>query len=440
MLAVAAGYLWRFTSNVPLWDYWELVPALTGNQPNIAGWLWEQHNEHRIPLPKLVHLVYGRFSKDFRAGSWLSLACLAALSAAFIDRSRRSRGKTDYTDAFFPLALLHIGQYENLLHSFQIQFVLSATLSGFALLATLSTRQRPTLRSAAALTICMTGLALCGANGLALVPALATSLAMSAYWAWRDKGPSSQRDAIVMFTLAVAGLCLVALYFVGWEQPARHPTPRTVIDAIRGTVQFAATSIGPVGGAQLTRIWNWPLTGIPVIVLCLASVLVLIQSWRHHTADRLRIAGLLLFGVGMGILSAGIGWGRSALGDDAALVNRYSTLAVPLLCWAFSVWTVYGSEFSRRFVQMCLFALICAQVSFNLQQGFSAGRQHEQVVRPVEADLLAGKSTTQLAGRYREKLYPAISEARLTELFEMLKQARMGPYNFSGHASEPNHQ
>ena len=33
------------------------IPQLIGVQPITATWLWEQHNEHRIPLPKLILVV-----------------------------------------------------------------------------------------------------------------------------------------------------------------------------------------------------------------------------------------------------------------------------------------------------------------------------------------------------------------------------------------------
>src|SRR5256885_2297047 len=34
-------------------DDWSIVPAITGAQPISLEWLWAQHNEHRIAIPKL---------------------------------------------------------------------------------------------------------------------------------------------------------------------------------------------------------------------------------------------------------------------------------------------------------------------------------------------------------------------------------------------------
>ena len=54
MLASALLYVHAFGSNVPSWDDWDMVPTLTHVQPVTAEWLWSQHNEHRVPLPRLL--------------------------------------------------------------------------------------------------------------------------------------------------------------------------------------------------------------------------------------------------------------------------------------------------------------------------------------------------------------------------------------------------
>src|SRR5690606_31545168 len=56
MLAGALWFLGRYGSNVPSWDGWDMVPTLTGHQPVTLDWLWSQHNEHRVPVPRLLLL------------------------------------------------------------------------------------------------------------------------------------------------------------------------------------------------------------------------------------------------------------------------------------------------------------------------------------------------------------------------------------------------
>ena len=74
MLAAALWFVMTCGKNVPFMDDWEIVPALSGAQPITANWLWSQHNEHRIPLPRL--LLLGLFSvsgNDFRAGMFFNV-------------------------------------------------------------------------------------------------------------------------------------------------------------------------------------------------------------------------------------------------------------------------------------------------------------------------------------------------------------------------------
>ena len=55
-------FIAHYASNVPSWDDWDMVPTLTRNQPITWEWLWSQHNEHRVPLPRLMFLGLDRLA------------------------------------------------------------------------------------------------------------------------------------------------------------------------------------------------------------------------------------------------------------------------------------------------------------------------------------------------------------------------------------------
>ena len=57
MLAIALYYFATASNSLPLTEDWQLVPAVTGNEPHMLHWLWSQHNEHRVPLSRLVLYV-----------------------------------------------------------------------------------------------------------------------------------------------------------------------------------------------------------------------------------------------------------------------------------------------------------------------------------------------------------------------------------------------
>jgi len=74
---------------------------LTGNEPDLSGWLWAQNNEHRIPLPKLILLGLFKMTKgDFRAGMFFNAIALGVLAIFMVLAARHLRGKTKFSDAF----------------------------------------------------------------------------------------------------------------------------------------------------------------------------------------------------------------------------------------------------------------------------------------------------------------------------------------------------
>src|SRR5207245_1354631 len=92
-----------------------------------------------LPVPKLIHLALAApAGPDFRAAAYVNALALAAGALTLILAARRVRGHTSCADALFPLALLHWGQYDNLIWSFQVQFTCSTALFlvALALLAT----------------------------------------------------------------------------------------------------------------------------------------------------------------------------------------------------------------------------------------------------------------------------------------------------------------
>src|SRR5829696_4373566 len=135
MLVGALALVATYGSNVPFLDDWDIVPTVTGNQPVTADWLWSQHNEHRVPVPRLLMLaVTGLTVVDFRALMYFNVLTVGALTLAMMLVAKRLRGATSYADAFFPLLLLHWGQAANFLWGWQLQFFSSVVLAGVALL------------------------------------------------------------------------------------------------------------------------------------------------------------------------------------------------------------------------------------------------------------------------------------------------------------------
>jgi hypothetical protein len=125
MLVLMLGWILLYGQNLPLLEEWSLVPPLTGHEPDLLKWLWQQLNEHRIPVQKAVYLILLKASGgDYRIRMIANAVTLGGLSLALIITARNLRGQTHPADAFFPLVVLNLGYIKFLLLSFAIQFII----------------------------------------------------------------------------------------------------------------------------------------------------------------------------------------------------------------------------------------------------------------------------------------------------------------------------
>src|SRR5262249_34261694 len=108
--------------SLPTVDEWRFV-----SQPLTFEWLWEQYYEHRLPLAKFAGLAVTQLTGyAFRFGNFLSIALVAAVAAGVLLTARRLRGRFSFADAFFPLALLNVGQGYNFYCFWQVNHILPA--------------------------------------------------------------------------------------------------------------------------------------------------------------------------------------------------------------------------------------------------------------------------------------------------------------------------
>jgi len=53
-IGAVAYFVVRSYTCLPFWDSWSVSIFLAGPKRSVLEWLWAQHNEHRIPLSKIV--------------------------------------------------------------------------------------------------------------------------------------------------------------------------------------------------------------------------------------------------------------------------------------------------------------------------------------------------------------------------------------------------
>ena len=428
MLLIPLVCIAKYGSKIPFLEDLLLVAPLTGNEPDLAKWLWAHNNEHRIPLPKLIILFLLKFTNgDFRIGMLFNVFSLGVISFAMILVARKLRGgRTSFADAFFPIALLHLGNWDNLFWSWQIAFVIPTVLTLVLLLVLVG---YSTLSSPVAAVIagtCLMLLPLCGANGLLIVPLMALWLIYSGihYWQAIKIQGSHRWVSVFLIGSAVIALCISALYFVNYERAPYYSPSRSFGMTIDTAIKLLAFSFG-----QAAEI-SWNLSRIFTIGFLLSSaVIAVLGVLKHKDLERHRAMGILLFFVNFALFALVFGWGRALNIQFYDWPSRYIHLGVPALCAAFFIWELYGSPKLRSIAQTVLFSGMFIALPFNMKAGLDYGSRHWQTMNTIEKELLDGTPCSVIAeGHGGFHIIWEEKKTMLTSAMRMLHDAGIMPF------------
>lgn len=422
-LASILGAIARDGRNIPFEEDWLMVGPMTGHESDLPTWLWSQNSEHRLPLPRLVNLALLRATDDFRWTMVFDTLAVGAVAAAMILLARRLRGgRTSLADAFFPLLLLHLGNWDNLVWAWQIQFVLPTVLACVLLLAIVARPTPPAGWRAGLGALALIGLPLSGANGLVFAPTLAAWLAYAALGRRRD--PATARRAGEWLPAAAAALAVVlcVAYFVGYEaSPWNQPSPGLGA-TLATTGKFLALGLGPAAAK------GWIPCGAVAVALFLVALGLLVTAYRRDRDERLRILGLLAFFAAAAVLALAIGWGRA--GRAAAtgrMPTRYVLLAAPGLCAVYFTALLYARGWARRAVPAALAAGFALLFPLNTWMGFERRDWFGAGFAAFERDLAAGASKEDLARRHHGFMLHW-DEALMAASLQQLHDAGVGAF------------
>jgi hypothetical protein len=398
-LILFVSFISRNTSAVPYNDEYCTFRFLFGEAGTRPAEYWVQHNEHRIPLPQAVYVALVRATGyNFRAPVYFNAVVLALTTAYLLWVVRRVRGRFAVCDAFIPLTVLGLGGWENLIWGFQVQFVLStAFVLGFLGLVVVPGFD-VSVRRVATAGVLVALLPLCGANGVALVPAFSTVLFVIGVINLRRSDQSFRRPGVFALLGAAGGVALVAAYFIGLTKTAYHTPPPGWDPVIYAAVNFLGLGMGPVthlmhepGYARVT------ILGCATVGLVAATSFLLISSFRYH--DR-RVPALALGGLlgGMLCLAVGLAYGRAGMGNIMG-ASRYVTLAMPVPVTAYFAWVALSHGPGRRIVPHMLFTASVVFLVPTIRHADAIGGWHIVRMKRVEYDIKAGVPIGFLAER-----------------------------------------
>lgn len=422
--AAVKGY---YGVKTPTTDDWEIVKAV--DQPLSWEWLWEQHGaggNHRIPLPKLVlRSLYQLSGYDCRWGIWLNALALGGTALALMWAARQLRGRTTYADAIFPLVLLN-WLSAPLWWGFHFQFLSSTVLACILLVVMVHYGSHLPAGAALLAGLCLVALPLCGANGLALVPALAVWLACAGLGAWYAPSPRGKARGVWMLASVLAGALLIALYLRGYQAQENATTSRSLRTTARAAADFLSVNFAGLFLDYHLPEWLQPGRYLEVGLL-LVSLPVLLYTWRKRPG-RSRAFGLLLFFGAFFCLADALALGRGADWSDF----HYRILATPVLFAVYFVWVGAGGRFLPRLVQNGL--LLTALVTFPLTvwNNLPVVTAQWERQRAFDQDILAGVPPCVLVDQYSDIMdYCDVGDnGPVAGYLLKLRDARMGVFRY----------
>jgi hypothetical protein len=425
----ACVFIFHYASNAPYWDELSVVAVLTHNQPVTVQWLWSQANEHRIPLPRLILVGLARLSgTDFRAGMYLNALLMSCLAAIMIVTARGIRGRSCYTDAFFPIALLNWGHYENLLWSFQVAFSCSTFLV-CVFLVLIVTRGPNFLTPDGSFaagpalvgSLCLLLLPLCGAMGTVLVPPLGLwlgwagirSLSRDGWTRWK----SMPSIALVLLAFATIGL----YFLTGYYSPPWHPPPPNLRAWVVTSGEFLCAGLGSPAVYLLGhRVF------LVAGVLSTVVVATLVSAWFSQPSERPRLAAMGLFLFGFLALAIAIGKGRAFQGEAAGLAPRYGWLAAPFAIGLYLAVGRWGRPPLSRFVQFCFFLAATLIVLDNYKEGQIHARVRRAECQVLMTSVRAGMTNEEIFAQCGKSFF--CDKGVFIQSLEFMRNARVGPF------------
>lgn len=399
MLAAAHWFIASYSSAMPFWDDLEWSAYVSPISRIEPAWWWSAHNEHRLPLPRAIGVALMRATSDFRSGMYFQVYLLGAVALAMILLARKLRGRTEFSDAFFPLLWLTWGNSTNLLMLHQLSIALPTAITSTILMLVAASPGPPRWRTSLAIGLCVVGLPLCGGPGVTTAPAIILWLCYAG-WMWRrSDGPGASLARWMSWGGAAATVAVIALYFHGFERPEGAVYSTQIANTLLSAWMFLANAFGPAAKEY------WPWSGFVTAALSLAAFAALVQALRRRPDERVRAAGILA--VAAGVVSMAISTGIARGGDmpEVGFAKRYVTLPSPILCCVYFTFCLYGPPVLARWIRAALCAILIALVFYDVPFGRAHGEQHRSVAEAFASDVADGVDIPGLADRHWIRFY-----------------------------------
>jgi hypothetical protein len=322
MMGAAIALAVRAYMPCPFWDEWAVVNAIAkGAGVTSWGWLWSEHNEHRLLATRLLILldlrVFGgknvSLFVEMFAAQLVQLGAIWHVLARYTDLPRTLKLSIAGVFAF---CLFHLNQAENFTWAFQASFVIAFAIGTLALIGVAYfERWRWPMLVSVAVGIAPLAAGLNVAGGLMIGPVVLV------YALRRRLGT---RYVVVIAAIFVAS---VAAYLTNYHVPASHLTPMQALAHPREIFVYVLTYFG----ASWTRLMPHK-ERITCLLSFVALAVMVVKSAKRRAETTAFEWFCIAECVLMIVVSITTALGRLQYGVGQAFAGRYQTPA--MLYWA----------------------------------------------------------------------------------------------------------
>lgn len=324
-------------SGLPFWDQWDRLIDVEMLRTGAFGLsdLFAQHGEHRIAFPRLVFLADAMWTGQ---SDILNLAAIGAIQAAhavlLIGLLRPLTGAGRIAAAAAIVALLgFLGQWENFVWGFQVQFVGVYLLASLVFVCTARAAHHRSVAAFAGACLCVFVAAFTMANGLAAGAIAALLAVVLGAPAWMSLGLA-----------ALTGAC-AALYAIGYTPTPDHTTPAYALSHLGEYAAYVCAYVGNIAGLLADRPPTAKLYAVlaqgPIVLGAAGLVLAAAALWRETRARfSERTQAVLLAIMAFVLASAALtAFGRLDYGLSQAHSPRYQTAGAVFWVAQIVYWT-----------------------------------------------------------------------------------------------------
>lgn len=392
--------LYPLTKAFPYTDDWAFLPHLADVKHLDLWWLFDLHNDHRIPLQKILYLSLMTLSGgDFRLMIAANVCVIAVTAVLWIITARQIAQTASWSEWIVPGVLLGFG-FNTVAWGFSFQF-----LSGLFFLAAANVLWLRSLRvqpenfggaAFLALSLC----AWCGGNGLitSTVVGAGFSCALCYRLGWRK---------LSFEVLAAVGIwaATVGTIWLHWHSSAATQAAGPAIGAYVHFAYEMSKSWFGVYAAQHPLVTG--ICGVVVVLIAvLGSAMLLRKYWRSDDVMYLRMLPVFLAALQAVVMVALISISRAAAQPwfpGLELHYGYLVSTLPLCAWVVIRMLKTGAA------QACLLAVLFVVIGFTYC-GNASWRLNEAQVEyrdgsAVVADLTSSKSAEDVALRHIRAFY-----------------------------------